>query len=404
MPSFIDTIHPTPFAFFDSDPEFQAEANGMVVFVKRKLGDDVLSVELTSKEIWTCFEEAVCEYSRLVHEMKIQSELVNVLGLPTASTDLTNIYPRQSLEFLIRQAEPYASEAFLGGPYDAQLGYINLIGGQQDYDIYADVLSAESGSMNQNLWLSIPSGSRGRMKVVEVYHFEPLAAQQSLLNASNITNFLATNFNYESYVNSTIFYVLPVFEDVLRRGMLETAFRVRRSNYSYEIIGSRLRIYPIPTIDQDLGKLYIKVFAQPPNPLDPNAIGGSLSGSYTDDTLYGISGPSNVPLDNLPFNTITQPGRQWIRQYCFALCRELLGLTRSKYDTIPIPNADLKLNGETLMTQAREDIARLRDQMKEWLDKLTNQALMEQQAALAESLQKQLKYVPMPLGKSIVIG
>lgn len=400
MPTFVETINPTPFGFFDSDPQFQAEADGMVTFVKRKLGDDVLSVELTKKEIWTCFEEACAEYSRLVHEMKIQSELVNVLGLPTGSTDLTNIYPRQSLEFLIRQAEPYASEAFLGGSYDAQLGYINTVGGQQDYDIYADILDSTS---NQNLWLSIPSGSRGRMRIVEVYHFEPIAAQASLLNASNITNFLATNFNYESYVNSTIFYVLPVFEDILRRGMLETAFRVRRSNFSYDILGSKLRIYPIPTLDSQIGRLYVKVFAQPTNPVNPNGIGGSLTGSI-DSTLYGISGPSNVPLNNLPFSTITQPGRQWIRQFTLALSKELLGLTRSKFQTIPIPNADLTLNGDKLVSDGREDQTRLRDQIKEWLDKLTNQALMEAQASLAESLQKQLKYVPMPLGKSILIG
>ncbi len=372
----------------------------MVTFVKRKLGDDVLSVELTKKEIWACFEEACCEYSRLVHEMKIQSELVNVLGLPTGSTDLTNIYPRQSLEFLIRQAEPYATEAFLGGPYDAQLGYINMVGGQQDYDIYADLKEPASGT---NLWLSIPPEKRGRIKIVEVFHFEPTAAQTSLLNASNITNFLATNFNYESYVNSTIFYVLPVFEDVLRRGMLETAFRVRRSNYSYEIIGSKLRVYPIPVLESQVGKLYMKVFAQPNNPVDPSGIGGSISGSI-DSTLYGISGPSNVPLNNLPFSTITQPGRQWIRQFTLALAKEILGLTRSKFQTIPIPNADLQLNGEKLLNDGREDQTRLRDQMKEWLDKLTNQALMEQQVSLAESLQRQLRLVPMPLGKSVIIG
>ena len=44
MPTFVETLNPTPFGFFDSDAEFQAEADGMVMFVKRKLGDDVLSV------------------------------------------------------------------------------------------------------------------------------------------------------------------------------------------------------------------------------------------------------------------------------------------------------------------------------------------------------------------------
>ena len=78
MPSFAQTIQPPPFGFFDSDLQFIAEADSMVTFVKRKLGDDVLSVELTRKEIWACFEESCCEYSRKIHEMKIQSELANV--------------------------------------------------------------------------------------------------------------------------------------------------------------------------------------------------------------------------------------------------------------------------------------------------------------------------------------
>jgi len=394
MPSFVQTIAPTPFGFFDSDLQFQHEADGMVTFVKRKLGDDVLSVELTSKEIWACFEEACCEYARKIHEMKIQSELANVLGMPTGSTnDLTNRYPHQTLEFLMRQASPYSTYAGVGGAYDATLGYFDIVGGQQDYNIYTALKDAVSGTVIYNNMTT-----KSQIRIIEVFHFEPLAAQSTLLNASNITNFLATNFNYESYVNSTIFYVLPVFEDVLRRGMLETAFRVRRSNYSYDIIGSNLRIYPIPVTDIQLGKLYVKVQAGQLDPLNASALQGQ------DQSIYGVSGPQNVPLGNIPFVSITQPGRQWIRQYTLALARELLGLIRSKFQTIPIPNADLQLNGEALVTQGREDKDKLGTQLKEFLDNLTNAKLMEQQAALAESMQKQLKYVPMPLGKSIVIG
>jgi hypothetical protein len=224
---------------------------------------------------------------------------------------------------------------------------------------------------------------------------EPLAAQHFLLNASNITNFLATNFNYESYVNSSIFYVLPIFEDVLRRGMLESAFRVRRSHYSYEIMGSKLRIYPIPVTDLQIGKLFCKVLP-PQNPLNPSA--------YGDSSIYGISGPSNMPLDNLPFATINQPGRQWVRQYTLALCKELLGLIRSKFQSIPIPNADLQLNGESLVSAGKEEKDKLQTQMKEFLAQLTHQKLLEADSLAAESLNKQLKYVPFPLGKSIVIG
>jgi hypothetical protein len=391
MPSFVDTVNPTPFSFFDSDSQFQSEADSMVLFVKRKLGDDVLSVELTRKEIWACFEEACCEYSRLIHETKIMSEMTNVLG-NSKSTDLTNKYAKQTLEYLLRMSEPYATEAFVGGSYDATMGYFDLESGRQDYNIYTELKDVASGSV---VYDSLPSGSKGKLKIVEIFHFEPLAAQTFLLNASNITNFLATNFNYESYVNSTVFYVLPIFEDVLRRSMLESAFRVRRSNYSYEVLGSNLRIYPIPTTDLQTGRLYVKVMP-PHDPYNPT--------SYTDDSINGISGPNNFPLDNLPFSTINQPGRQWIRQYTLALCKELLGLIRSKFQTIPIPNADLQLNGENLLTQGRDDKEKLVTQMKEFLANMTHAKMLESDATAAENLNKQLRFIPMPLGKSITIG
>ena len=481
MASFAQTINPCAFNFFTSEPAFQVEADNIVTYVKQLLGDSVLSVELTKKQIWTCLEEATCEYSRLVNEMRMQSDIVNVLGMPTGSGDeLTNAYMHQTLEFLMRQAEPYASEANVGGAYQPTLGYINMQGGKQDYDIYTDLINAEvspvtsfltapldpsstvfnvqdashfpatpftigianampindalgnvytSENMNvtnitgntitvtrganhtlptshndqaqvaqlTQMFLTQPVGERGKIEIVEIFHFEPFAAQTFLLNASNVTNFLATNFNYESYVNSTIFYVLPVFEDVLRRSMLETAFRVRRSNYSYEILGSKLRIYPIPTSDLQVGKLWIKVFNGPKNPINPTGIAGGQ-----DDTIHGVSSVANAPYGNIPFSNINQPGRQWIRQYVLALSKELLGLIRGKMKTIPIPGSELTLNYDDLLTQGREDQLRLRDQLKEWLSNFTNQKLLEAQAAQSVAMISALKAIPFR--HAIVMG
>jgi hypothetical protein len=52
MATFANTANPTAFGFFDEDTGFQTEADNMITFVKRKLGDDILSVELTKKQIW----------------------------------------------------------------------------------------------------------------------------------------------------------------------------------------------------------------------------------------------------------------------------------------------------------------------------------------------------------------
>lgn len=408
MPSFANTPNPTPFGTFDSEVAFRADADKMVVFVKRSLGDDVVSVELTNKMIFAKFEEATQTYGRLINEMRTVSDLSTVLGLPTGSVDLTGVYPRASLEFILRLAEPYASMAGVGGAYDLTTCYFDVELNRQDYDIYTE-LKIASGSLAGQVYAStLPTGSRGKVRIFDVFHFEPLAAQQFLLNSTNINNFLATNFNYESYtnLNSTLLYVLPVFEDVLRRSMLETAFRVRRSNYSYQIIGSNLRIFPMPVSDMQVGKLFVTVAPATQNPLLDllSGVSGSLGSAYIDDTLIGISDPSNAPFSDIPYSSITSPGRNWIKQYCLALCTILLGRVRSKFSTVPIPGAELTLDGDALLSQGREDAAKLTDQLREWLLSLTREKMLERDVNMAELLQKQLKYLPSPLGKSIVVG
>ena len=177
--------------------------------------------------------------------------------------------------------------------------------------------------------------------------------------------------------------------------MLETAFRVRRSNYSWEIIGSKLRIFPIPSTTSQIGKLFIKVFNGQLNALSPTGIGGSQG---DDESMFGINGPANAPYGIVAYNSITGPGRQWIREMTLACCRETLGLTRSKFAVLPIPGDNVTLNGNELVTQGREDQARLRDKLVEWLQNFSSAKLLAQQAEIATSMQLLLKSIPFPKG------
>ena len=85
MSTFVQTLGPTPFGVFDTDTQFQSEADKMVVYVKRMLGDDVLSVELTKKQVWACFEESMLEYGSIVNQYQAQSQLSSFLGQATGS-------------------------------------------------------------------------------------------------------------------------------------------------------------------------------------------------------------------------------------------------------------------------------------------------------------------------------
>lgn len=389
MATFANTINPTPFGFFDSDSVFQTEADAMVTFVKRRLGDDILSVELTKKQIWASFEEATLQYSRIVNEYQAKSQLNNWLGQATGSlSGSEQIYPKENLEYLARFAEPYAMEAGIGGSYDSFSGSIALESGRQDYDLYTELKDA-SGTP---LFDSPENNPKGKMRIREVFHFSPSAAYR-FFDTTSAINYLNNEFSFESFTPETIFYVLPVFEDILRAGQLDISQRVRRSNYSYKIMGRNFRVYPTPSTESRT-ELYLRVQFQA-NP---------LSSSIPDSTIYGVSNMSNVPFGNLQYSKINSIARQWIRQYTLAIASEVLGNIRSKFSTVPIPGNDLTLNGSDLVNRGREDQTKLNTELREMLESMTYDKIVETEANRAENIMKQLRMIPVPNGMAIFTG
>jgi hypothetical protein len=82
---------------------------------------------------------------------------------------------------------------------------------------------------------------------------------------------------------------------------------------------------------------------------------------------------------------------QWIRRYTLALVKELLGYVRGKYSAIPIPNAEVTLNGADLLSAGQTEKENLITELKEILDSLSRQAQLERKQAEADALQLQLK-------------
>jgi len=362
----------------------------MVTFVKRKLGDDVLSVELTKKQIWANFEEAVLEFGMHVNQYSAKSQMLLLLGSPTGSlSGSENTFPRQTLETISRFAEPYAAEAGIGGSFNMISGSIPLESGVQDYDIYDQMVDASGNNVFQNQ----PGTLKTKLRISEVFHFGPQAAYR-FFDTTSAINYLNNEFSFESFTPETIFYVLPVFEDVLRAGMLDMSNRVRRSNYSYKVIGTKIRIYPMPTqlFPRSLF-LRVRYFNDP------------LTPSYEDQTIRGgVSSLANVPFGNIQFSNINSIGKQWIRQYVLALSMEQLGMIRNKFGTLPVPGGNVTLNGADLLSKGREDKKDLVTKLREMLDTLTYDKLIETAALRSENLMKQLRHVPVINGKSIFMG
>jgi hypothetical protein len=62
-----------PIGFYTGSADFLAGAAAQVAFTYKKLGGDVLDIELTEQNVYANYEEAVLEYSYLVniHQSKI---------------------------------------------------------------------------------------------------------------------------------------------------------------------------------------------------------------------------------------------------------------------------------------------------------------------------------------------
>ena len=99
----------------------------------------------------------------------------------------------------------------------------------------------------------------------------------------------------------------------------------------------------------------------------------------------------------MEYQFINDVGKQWIRKFGYSLSKELLGMVRSKYVTIPIPNSEVSLDGDTLRAEATAEKEQLMEQLRETLEQTSRKALMEAQRDESDFEQETLKKVPYPL-------
>ena len=107
---------------------------------------------------------------------------------------------------------------------------------------------------------------------------------------------------------------------------------------------------------------------------------------------------NTLPFKNIPFVNINSIGKQWIRRFALALSKETLGQVRGKFGgVVPIPGDSITLNASDLLGQAKEEQTALRDELKEILDELTYDKLVEKEGAAIESINKIQEKIPLPV-------
>ena len=228
------TTGSTPFGFYDTDAEFQVDADKVSNFCARRLGYPLVEVELQDISFYAAFEEAITTYGNELYAYKIRD---NQLSLEGASTDETinDAIITPSFEPIVKLTEQYGAEAGTGGNVPYYKGSIPLTGSVQDYDL-------KQWAKNE--------GITGSIEIKRVFY------QSTPAIVKYFDPYSGTGFGYQSLFDSFGFggmspainyLMMPLNYDLQTIQAIELNQQIRRSNYSFEIKDNNVRLFPIPT-------------------------------------------------------------------------------------------------------------------------------------------------------------
>jgi len=378
--------------------QFISGAVDQVSYTYRKLGGDVLDIELTTRNVYAAYEEAVLEYSYLVNIHQSKNTISNLMGQVTGTfdsdgeltdgslkTELSGVgaelrYPRFDLGYANTMASAASERAQVGGNLTFYSASIDITDGVQDYDLQSIVSSSAAAG-------GVPFSDIDTSKKVRIQKvfYKSSRAMWRFYGYYGGLNTIGNLNTYGQYSDDSTFEVVPTWQNKLQAMAYEDALSTRTSHYSYEIRNNKIRLYPIPDRDW-VTKIWFEFTVDTDTIFDEDGV---------DTGRAGVNNMNTLPFANIPFVNINSIGKQWIRRFALSLCKETLGLVRNKFTTIPIPGESVTLNGDSLLSQAKEEQGMLREELKTVLDEMTYDKLVEQDAEIMEATANLQAKIPM---------
>lgn len=390
-----DVTGSLPFGIY-TGADFISGAVDQVAYVYRKLGGEVLDIEITANQVYSAYEESVLEYSYIVNVHQSKNALSDLLGNPTGSFDSDGEmqagslktalsgtgaelrYPKFNFSYSKRASMGISQKAGVGGATPFYTSSLSVVKDQQDYNLQAAISSSTNPSFTFD--------KNRKVNITRVWYKSPRVMWRFYGYYGGI-NAVGNMSTYGQYADDSTWQVVPVWQNKLQAMAYEDALYTRISHYSFEIRDNKIRLYPTPS-GVDMDTLWFE-FTTEEDPL--------LDNPGMDTGATGVNNMNTAPFANIPYNNINSIGKQWIRRFALAVCKEMLGIVRSKFTTIPIPGAETTLDGPALITSAKEEQSALREELKDVLDELTYASLAERDSGIAESTEMLLSKIPLAI-------
>ena len=385
------SVDNVPFGYYlsetcsSTESTFENDCSSSAIWAAKRLGYPIVDIEMIDDNFYTCFEESVLEYNRIINEFNIVNNITDLKGLP--QEDYPNLMGMSvhgsGLPYVVKMSKQYGAEAMINGDITVYKDYVNITG------------SRFTGSINQTYDLNLLFGDRiqhltgSKIEVRRVFH-ERSPAVARIYDPFSMTGMsysnVLTEMGFGAYSPATQFLMTPLFEDLERIQAIEMNDTIRKSQYSFEILGNnQLKIFPIP---QTSFKLWIEYTID-----SDKDITNFKSGS----NYEYISDASDVPYETCTYCKINQPGKQWIKKYFLAVCKETLGRIISKYSTVPIPGGEVTLDGAELRSEAADEKRELEETLRDMLEKTLRSNQLENKSSESDYTNKMLSYVPLKI-------
>ena len=396
------TLANLPFGYYATngvlyDTNFVSGAVEQVSYTYRKLGGDVLDIEIKAQNVYAAYEEAVLEYSYLVNTHQAKNVLDTLLGRTTGSFDHqgqllsgdslsgSNValrFPRFQFGYAKRVGDATSTETGIGGQQAIYSASFDTAVGKQDYDLQTIISSSAVDSDNSSYTYYNKVGDK-RVTIRKVFYKTPHAMWRFYGYYGGL-NTVGNLHQYGQFADDANFELVPSWMNKLQALAFEDNLWTRTSHYSYEIKNNKLRIFPDVTRAHPR-KMWVE-FTVDEDPW--------VSSADFQDSTEGVNNLNTLPFENIPFKNINSIGKQWIRRFALALTKEMLGQVRGKFGSIPIPGDSVSLNADALLSQGKEEQEKLREELKTVLDEMVYNKLAEQEAALTENVNKTNSTIP----------
>ncbi len=376
----------TPFGIYDLDGDFYTDAPKTAVWCAKRLGYPIVDVEMIDEQFYACFEEATSEYSAQVNQFNLRNNLDILKGTPKAARNnySQTLVDGSFLPTTVRMSQQYGTLAGVGGNTAIKKAYIDLVPGQQKYDLMSASVDTETSAS----FTTIFSGS-STIDVMKVY-YEATPAIQRFFDPYSVggqgTLNLMDEMGFGSYSPAAQFLLMPLYEDVLRIQAIELNDHIRKSHHTFNIVDNKIEVFPLPKTGFGPTRLYFDYMSRDEFEHDSQIVQADSLSDYSD-----------IPYNFIQYSNINDVGKQWIRKYTLALSKELLGAIREKYNSIPIPDGEVSLDGAALRAEAQVEKDALITQLRENLEELSRKNVMENKTHESNHQQEMLRKVPLKL-------